>query len=521
LSGAAARAANHERKEQKIAMRKKHTAGLEGQAAVIGATKQLFLDDSLIESMDGVRLVLEKPRGVGNALILPDEPWEIAHGAQVGAYSSVLEDGDRVRTWYFATAGEDQMQRRVCYAESDDGIHFTKPPLGLHEMGGTTGNSAVIADPIQGACVWIDPKAPPECRYRTQAKWGPFPGQSDVRLVFYASPDGTRWERTHEVDVGPCDTQNVACWDQRCQRYVLYTRDWAQFEDIHLNYRQVRRLESDDLVQWDTESIVWEADDQDLSTWTTCTGQPPVDYYGACVFWYAEAELYIMLAQAFWHWKRRPEHERWGACGDPETAGTERLAPAAMDVRLGWSRDGRRFRRCADRGPWLGLGPEGSFDSRRVWAMPFPIRMDDELWVYYTGENRDHDGLVDPAADGHLSGIGRATTRLDGFVAAEAGFAGGELVTRPLRFEGQRLELNADTGGGGWVRVELQDENGRPLEGFSARDSIPISGNSVRLTAAWGDAVAEGTDVSSLAHRPVRVRFLMRDCRLYAYKFRH
>ena len=498
----------------------KHTAEPERQGAVIGGTRQLFLDDSLIESMDGVRLVLERPGGVGEALILPDAPWEIAHGTQVAAYSSVLKDGDRVRAWYFAAAGEDRMGRRVCYAESEDGVHFTKPPLGLHEMGGTTDNSAVIADPIQGACVWIDPKAPPECRYRTQAKWGPFPDESDVRLVFYASPDGISWERTHEVDVGPCDTQNVVFWDERCRRYVLYTRDWARFENIDLNYRRVRRLESDDLVQWDTESIVWESDGQDLSAWTTCTGQPPVDYYGACVFWHAEAELYIMLSQAFWHWKRRPEHERWDSASHPKKARTERLAPAAMDVRLGWSRDGCRFHRCADRGPWLGLGPEGRFDSRRVWVMPFPIQVGDELWVYYAGENRDHDGLVDPAADGHLSGIGRARARLDGFVAAEAGFAGGELVTRPLRFEGRRLELNADAGGGGWVRVELQDENGRPLEGFSAGDSIPTSGNSVRLTAAWGDADGERTDLSGLAGTPVKVRFLMRDCRLYAYQFR-
>ena len=495
------------------------TAGEGGAATSIGATKQLFLDESLIESRDSVRLALERPRGAGEALIRADEPWEIANGTHVGAYCSALQDGDRIRVWYFAAEAEDKTRRRICYAESEDGIHFTKPPLGLHEMGGVTSNSAVIADPIQGACVWIDPNAPPERRYRTQAKWGPFPDQPDVTLVFYASPDGIQWERTHDVNVGSCDTQNVVFWDERCERYVLYTREWTRFEDMHLGYRTVRRLESDDLVKWDAESIVWEADGQDLSAWTTCTGQPCVDYYGACVFWYAEAELYIMLAQAFWHWKKRPERQRWGAGGDPETARTERLGPSAMDVRLGWSRDGHRFHRCADRGPWLGLGPEGRFDSRRVWAMPFPVRMGDELWVYYSGDNRDHDGFVDPAADGHLSGIGRAAVRLDGFVAAEAGFAGGELVTRPLRFDGPRLELNADTGGGGWVRAELQDENGRPLEGFSAADSIPVSGNSVRLAAAWNSAGGQRTDVSGLAGRPVKIRFLMRDCRLYAYQF--
>ena len=38
--------------------------------------------------------------------------------------------------------------------------------------------------------------------------------------------------------------------------------------------------------------------------------------------------------------------------------------------------------------------------------------------------------------------------RLDGFVAAEAGFEGGELVTRPLTFDGDRLLLNLRKEGG-------------------------------------------------------------------------
>jgi len=497
-----------------------HGTGPEPKAELIGNVKQLLLDETLIESMDGVRIVLARPSCTREALIRPDEPWEIAQGAYVGSYSSVLHDGGRIRVWYFAATQEDKTQRRVCYAESEDGVHFTKPRLDLHEMGGTRANNAVIADPIQGACVWIDPQAEPAQRYRTQAKWGPFPDEPDTRLVFYGSPDGIKWTRTHEVHIGACDTQNLAFWDECCGRYVLYTREWARFEDAHLNHRKVRRLESDDLVQWDSERVVWEAEGQDLSAWTTHTGQPPVDYYGACVFRYPEADLYLMFAQAFWHWKARPEHERWGAKGDPETAKAERLGPAAMDVRLGWSRDGRRFHRCADRGPWLELGPEGSFDSRRVWALPFPVRMGEELWIYYAGENRDHDGFVDPAADRHLSGIGRAVMRLDRFACARAGFAGGELVTRPLRFEGKRLELNVDTGGGGWVRVELQDENGRPLEGFSCADSVPANGNSVRLPAVWGSADGPRTDVGPLAPQAVKVRFVMRDCRLYAFQFR-
>ncbi|MDE2743000.1 MAG: hypothetical protein OXI58_15510, partial [Gemmatimonadota bacterium] len=133
----------------------------------------------------------------------------------------------------------------------------------------------------------------------------------------------------------------------------------------------------------------------------------------------------------------------------------------------------------------------------------------------YSGTNRDHDGLLDPAGKGLLSGIGRAIMRLDGFVSADAGYGGGEIVTPVVRFEGKRLELNLDTGGGGAVRVELQDAEGRPLSGYTEEDASYICGNSVRMPVSWG----KSGDVGSLAGEPIRIRFVMRDCKLYAFQF--
>ena len=114
-----------------------------------------------------------------------------------------------------------------------------------------------------------------------------------------------------------------------------------------------------------------------------------------------------------------------------------------------------------------------------------------------------------------LSGIGRAVLRLDGFVSADAGYGGGEIVTPVVRFEGGRLELNVDTGGGGAVRVELQDGEGRPIGGYTEEDASWICGNSVRMPVRWG----KSGDVSSLSGRPIRIRFVMRDCKLYAFQF--
>ena len=76
--------------------------------------------------------------------------------------------------------------------------------------------------------------------------------------------------------------------------------------------------------------------------------------------------------------------------------------------------------------------------------------------------------------------------------------------------------MNVDTSGGGLVEVELLDEQGQPIPGFTREEILPLNGNSVRLPVRW-----EGvhSDVSQLAGKPIRVRFLMRECKLYAFQF--
>jgi len=213
--------------------------------------------------------------------------------------------------------------------------------------------------------------------------------------------------------------------------------------------------------------------------------------------------VYIMFAQAYWHWRERSP--------------LKGLGPDSFDVRLCVSRDGKSFRRAGARKPFIAMGPAGRFDSAHVWALPDPIRMGDELWIYYAGANMDHSRNIDPAAKGkHLTGIGLTVLRLDGFVSADADYSGGEITTPLLRFKGRRLELNAETSGGGSVRVELIDEAGRPIAGYSGADALPINGNSVRLPVRWRG----GSDVSKLAGSPVRLRFHLGDCKLYAFQFR-
>jgi len=227
----------------------------------------------------------------------------------------------------------------------------------------------------------------------------------------------------------------------------------------------------------------------------------PQDIYGAGVFPYTEADsVYISLMSMFHHFLP----------GEPHPG------PDTGDVRLAISRDGRHFFRPGNRQPFLRLGPAGAFDSKWIWALPRPVRMGDELWIYYFGTNQDHSRRLDPAAKTQQSAISRAVLRLDGFVSADFDYTGGSMITPLIRFSGKRLEVNLDTSAGGWGKVEMLDEQGTPVPGFRFQDAEVLNGNSVQMVVSWRGQ----SSVASLQGKAVRLHMKMRATKLYAFQFR-
>ena len=81
--------------------------------------------------------------------------------------------------------------------------------------------------------------------------------------------------------------------------------------------------------------------------------------------------------------------------------------------------------------------------------------------------------------------------------------------------EGKDLILNVSTSAAGSVRIEIQDQAGDPIEGFSMDDAPEIFGDSLELVAPWKD----GRDLAELAGLPIRLRIALRDADLYAFRF--
>ena len=111
--------------------------------------------------------------------------------------------------------------------------------------------------------------------------------------------------------------------------------------------------------------------------------------------------------------------------------------------------------------------------------------------------------------------VRRGVLRIDGLVSVQAGAGGGEIVTRPLAFAGNRLAMNFSTSAAGSIRVELQAADGTPLEGFALADCPEIYGDAIDQPVAW----KTGSDLTSLAGRPIRVRLVLEDADLYSFQF--
>ena len=110
------------------------------------------------------------------------------------------------------------------------------------------------------------------------------------------------------------------------------------------------------------------------------------------------------------------------------------------------------------------------------------------------------------------SRLRRFVYRMDGFVSASAGAAGGKLVTKPVTFAGAKLVLNLVSKGA--TRVELQDAQGGPLPGFTLQDCTPITGDFVAHPVVW-----KGGGLAALAGKPVRLCIELKEADLYAFQF--
>ena len=107
---------------------------------------------------------------------------------------------------------------------------------------------------------------------------------------------------------------------------------------------------------------------------------------------------------------------------------------------------------------------------------------------------------------------GVAFMRRDGFVSIDARDNPGELLTRPVRFTGKCLFVNADVDRGE-LRAEIIGESGKPISPFTLENCRPLRTDRTIQQVTWKG----GSDLSALKGKPVRFRFRMNNGSLYAF----
>jgi hypothetical protein len=465
----------------------------------IGSSRQLFIDERFIESSRGVTLTMNPAEKLG-VVMLPDRPWETL---RIGFCDAVMEYEGQYRLYYNAMARK--KGTFLCLATSKDGLQWEKPNLGVTEFEGSKDNNIVMPAPGEGV-VFLDPHATPEQRFKciSVAHW-PDPEQGG--LYVHTSPDGIHWTRGTERLFPLCpDTANMAMWDNQRGKYVAHIRIWNPL-------RKVGRIEMDDIMQpWPYEPLeqpfhIWGKDKIPVPSREvpTCFGYDeqdpvPLDHYNSAAVEYPWAEAaYLMFPSAYLHFPEPPVG-RYGNDG-------------LLDIQLAVSRDGVEYHRLS-RAPYIPLSLPPAKDSKCLYMATGMIRRGDAILQFYAGFEVTH-GEPEEAGPEPIASICAARQRLDGFISADAPYTGGELLTPPLRFAGSHLELNVDCSATGACRVEVLDASGSPLPGHDLAACDEIRGNHVARAVTWQGQ----PDVSALAGRPIRLRFALRACQLYAFQF--
>ncbi len=449
----------------------------------IGTRRELFVDDFLIDRLDGTRLALHAPQPREVAFKF-DKPWE---GLYSG-YETVFKDGDTFRFYYrgMPAARHDLDTEVTCVAESNDGVHWTKPKLGLYDVHGTKENNVVLARNrgCHNLAPFIDanPDAPADQRYKALGGTGK-PG-----LLAFVSADGHRWKQLQADPVitkGAFDSQNNAFWSESEGQYVCYFRVFRE------GVRWIARTTSSDFVHW-SEPVDLELD-----------GQPRQHLYTNQIDPYDRApHIYLGLPTRFFPGRRVVTEEEARRIGTPTKWN---YASDCTDIVLTSCRGGADFSRTfmeAFVRPGLDLR---NWTSRANYAARGIVQTGDGELSLYVKHNSGYPTIH----------VRRYSLRLDGFASVSAPFKGGSLVTKPLTFAGNQLTLNYSTSAAGGMRVELQSAAGKPIEGFSLSDCPELIGDRTDHVVKW----KQGANVASLAGQTVRLRFEMKDADLYSLRF--
>lgn len=486
----------------------------------VGLQKQLLVDDYVISQKHNITRQLGRPRKMGVVMKasvptdfhptqqFPDGFPETGHSG-VGYRTTVLWNKQQ---GIFQMLYRASHQNLTAYAESKDGIHWTKPLIAddgrsnlitVHgETWGTFFEASFMIDPT---VTWGHPE-------KYKAAYNP----GNVQCAIAHSADGIHWtgyNNGNSVTGRAADTHNQILWDPIGKRYLLMTRTDLGTKGGLKEERATRIMAHDkgnDLRNypsaWKTLTTVTVDDSQDRKT-SSGVAEHQME---AMTLWIYE-NVYFGLMRVL------TVGELTGAEGTVAVTDIDKRPEAdVIDFYIGTSRDAVNFDKTWVHAhkPLIERGDAGSFDRAMVMAASEIVTLGDEHWLYYQGnDRRHHSGRLIKSKGGQ---IGLAKLPLDRFISQSAKDELGTITTKPFVLEGETLQVNVDAGDGRFY-AEILDADGKPIPGFTVNEAKIFGGvDQLRLEPWW-----EGQkDLSSLKSKTIRLKFYLYNAKLYAFQIK-
>lgn len=446
--------------------------GKKAKAILFGGRTEMFIDDYLVERLENARFAINRPERREEVLAF-QKPWE---GRGSLACSAFWHEGQVYLYYRGYPDGEDDASGRqtACLALSGDGIHFERAGINRIAYGESRRNNIVWMGPeAHNFLPFYDtnPACPGGERFKAIAGTLALGG-----LFAFVSADGILWRKMSETPVvtrGAFDSLNTAFYDPAAGLYRCYSRYWLK--GGFSGFRAIQSCVSDDFLHW--------------------SGPVPNRYGGG-----DNTEHYYTNAAA------------------PVPGAEHMLVMFPM-----------RFvpdRKKVESHPGKGVSDAVFFSSRDgiEWSDPFktawiPPSLDERTWTQRNFITAS--GIIETGGGFSLYVEERymwdncAIVRYEvprfrfGCVCADA--RGGYLLTRPLVPNAARLMVNYSTSAPGALSAAATGPDGEPIEGFGFEQCGELYGNEIEKEIRWG-----GKPFDALRGREIRLRFLLRDARLYA-----
>ena len=454
--------------------------------------RQLFVDYFLVADTDLHRTAHTPEYFPGNPVIAPDRPWEKYRGQGMAmSFSDGVwyDPASRLfQAWYMSG------QSTTSYATSGDGVHWDKPALDVHP-----GTNIVQEASRDSSIVWRDAEEiDPTRRYKMVHGMGNYPGGRPFGV--YYSADGIHW-RDSGLRTPPVGDRTTAFWNPFRRVWVFSIRAYAPRQQPPAFYAKFPFHKQ----PGDEARIRSYHEGSDLAAAATWKPEEAVPWVGADrldatrIDLGSRPELYTVDAVAY-------ESVMLGFFTIWRGQYDRAVRDKPNQVSVGFSRDGFHWDR-PFRSPFLPISEQkGAWNYANVQSVGgLCLVVGDRLFFYMSGRTA---GQTGPGTES----TGLATLRRDGFISMDAGEGGGTLTTRPLRFHGRHLFVNADSSRGE-LKVEVLDAAGSVLPPYGLAECAPLRSDNTLQEVTWQGAA----DLGSLAGRPVRFRFHLRAGSLYAF----